>query len=71
MNLQNAYGGLDNISSVEVDNSRLKVTVLDLDLVNLRVLKELSQSGVFVTGNVIKTLYKYDSKTIQAQLLKK
>lgn len=64
------YGGKDNIKNVSVDNARLKIEVLDLDLVNLEALKQSSESGVFVTGNIIKTLYKFDSKLIQNNLNK-
>ncbi len=65
-NLILSYGGASNILKCEVDNGRLKVTVEDLDSVNLPALKEQSQAGVFVTGNVIKTLYKFDSKLIKS-----
>lgn len=60
------YGGISNIKSCDVDNGRLKVAVNDLDLVNLPALKEQSQAGVFVTANIIKTLYKFDSKLIKS-----
>lgn len=65
-NLISSYGGAKNILKCEVDNGRLKVTVEDLDAVSLPNLKEQSQAGVFVTGNVIKTLYKFDSKLIKS-----
>ncbi len=64
------YGGAENIREICVDNARLKITVADLDKVNLPALKEISQSGVFVTGSVIKTLFKYDSKAIKGSLEK-
>lgn len=62
------YGSLENIKSVNVDNGRLKIEVADLDKVNLEGLKALSTGGLFVTGNIIKTLYKLDSKTIKDKL---
>lgn len=65
-NLISSYGGAKNILKCEVDNGRLKVTVEDLDAVSLPNLKQQSQAGVFVTGNVIKTLYKFDSKLIKS-----
>lgn len=64
-NLLNILGGNNNIKEVSVDNGRLKFLVDDLDKVNLNSLKEVSTSGVFVTGNVIKTLFKLDSQTIK------
>ena len=62
------YGGKENINNVEVENSRLKVTVNDLDLVNLDNLKTKAESGIFVTGNTIKTLYKLSSEEIKVAL---
>ena len=63
------YGGLSNIKDVLVDNGRLKIEVLDFEKVNLDGIQKLSSDGgVFATGNVIKTLYKLDSKTIKEKL---
>lgn len=64
------YGGIDNIKSVMVDNARLKVTVINLDNVNLEALKKSSQAGVFVTSNTIKTLFKIDSVLIKNSIEK-
>lgn len=66
-----AYGGKENIVSVSVDNARLKLEVKDLDLVQLDVLKANSEAGVFVTGNIIKTLFKLDSNLIKNSIEKK
>ncbi|MBE6137640.1 MAG: hypothetical protein E7176_04520 [Erysipelotrichaceae bacterium] len=67
-NLISLYGGKDNIKEINVDNARLKVTVLDLDSANLNGLKENSEAGVFVTGNTIKTLFKFDSKLVKSSI---
>lgn len=64
-------GELTNISTVSIDNGRLKFKVNDLDLVNGESLKELSTSGVFITGNNVKLLFKYDSKVILDELVKR
>lgn len=64
------YGGKENIVGVSVDNARLKVTIKDLELVDLNALKQDSQAGVFVTGNTIKTLFKFDSNLIKSSLEK-
>lgn len=58
-------GGLDNISSVEVDNSRLKLTVVNREFVKLATIQTMAQNGVFVTGNTIKVLFKEDSIKIK------
>ncbi len=64
--------GSDNLAGVSLDNgNRLKIEVKDLDIVDLNGLKEISESGVFVTGNYIKILFKLDSLTIKQALEKK
>ena len=62
------YGGIENITNVEVENSRLKITVDDLNKDNLDNLKTQAESGIFVTGNTIKTLYSLSSLKIQKAL---
>lgn len=71
--LLRAYGGIDNISSTALDNGsgRLRVSVKTLDLCNLDELKGFSTKGVFVTNNVIVTLFKYDSKRIKEEIDKR
>ena len=61
-------GDKDNIKDVNVDNGRLKITVDNLELVNLEGIKEIATSGVFVTGNIIKTLFRLDSITIKKEI---
>ena len=60
----------DNINDVTVDNGRLKFNVVDLDKVDLNGIKAIATSGVFVTGNIIKTLFKLDSQVIKQALEK-
>ena len=61
-------GELNNINSVSVDNGRVKFSVKDLELLVTDELKALSTSGVFITGNNVKLLFKYDSNTIVGAL---
>ena len=63
-NLFAILGGKDNVLEVLVDNARLKFKVENLDSVDLNALKDISNQGVFVTGDYIKTLFKFDSKDI-------
>ena len=65
------YGGIDNINDVETENSRLKITVNNIDLVNLDGVKELADGGVFVTGNSVKTLYRVSCELIKDTLKEK
>lgn len=63
-NLIEYLGTIKNVKEVNVDNGRLKIEVNDLDLVSLNEIKSIALNGIFVTGNVIKILFKYDSETI-------
>ena len=66
--LLHGLGELNNINSVSVDNGRVKFSVKDLELLVTDELKALSSSGVFITGNNVKLLFKYDSNTIVSAL---
>lgn len=61
-------GGKPNISNIDVVETKLKIAVNDLKLVDLEGLKALTSSGVFVTANTIKILFKYDSKELKDEL---
>ena len=61
-------GGKDNIKNVLVDNARLKIEVNNLDNIAADKLHEKSPSGVFITGNYIKLLFKYDSQLIKREI---
>ena len=63
-NLVTILGGKLNILSVTNENGRIKFELADLEKANLNDLKALSQSGVFVTNNTVKTLFPHDAKTI-------
>ena len=67
-NLIDLLGNTDNILETNVDNGRLKIQVKNLDLVNFEKIKEIAESGVFITGNTIKTLFKLDSFEIKKAL---
>ncbi len=64
-------GSKENIKSVSVDNARLKVLVDDLEKVEADKLHTLSEKGVFITGNNVKLLFKYDSKLIEKEISKR
>lgn len=66
--LINNLGGKSNISKIDVDGKKLKVSVNDLSIVNLEAIKQLAQSGVFISGNNIKALYKYDADDLKKGL---
>lgn len=62
--LVNVLGGKANVLNVTNENGRIKFQLEDLELAKLEELKALSQSGVFVTNNTVKTLFPHDAKTI-------
>lgn len=66
--LISSLGGSDNIKSYSVENSRVKFELSNVNLANFDSLKELSTKGVFVTNNNVKTLFKYESNQIVANL---
>lgn len=66
--LLNAFGSNKNIKSINLDTNRLKVEVIDLKIVNLERIKELSNSGVFVTNNTIKALFSYNSDVLKKEI---
>ena len=63
-NLVTVLGGKENVLSVTNENGRIKFELSDLEKANLQGLKDLSQNGVFVTNNTVKTLFPHDAKTI-------
>ena len=69
--LLEGLGSLTNIESVSIDNGRIKFIIKDLDNINAEQLKEISTSGVFITGSNVKLLFKYDSNTILEELIKR
>ena len=67
--LLNGLGSKENITSVSLDNGRVKFLVKNLDLLLTEELKKISTSGVFITGSNVKLLFKYDSNTIVEALV--
>lgn len=69
-NIISFLGGKSNISQIGVDNARLKVAVNDLTAVNTDELHKMSEKGVFITGNNVKMMFKYDSQAIKREIEK-
>ena len=63
-----SLGGKENINKVDVLNGRLKIDLKDTEKAIFDKLKEMAEAGVFVTGNTIKILFKYDSQIIKDNL---
>jgi len=63
-NMISFLGGKENISSYQQEAGRVKFEVIDLAKVDLESLKTISTKGVFITGNNVKTLFKYDSNVV-------
>ncbi len=67
-NLMSILGGKENISSVEVDNARLKFQLHNVKSPNYEELKKIATQGVFITGNFVKVLFKFDSNLIKKEI---
>lgn len=65
-----AFGGSENIESVNREMSRISVTVKDVDIVLLEQLKALGATGVLVMGNEVKCSFKDKAEYIY-HLIKK
>ncbi len=70
-NIISYLGNKENIKEVSVDNARLKVAVNDVEAVDTKMLHTLSEKGVFISGNNVKLLFKYDSMLIKKEILKR
>ncbi len=61
----NSLGGIPNIKKVEIENTRLKFELNDVENADLDMLNEIASNGVFVSANKIKVLFKYESFKIK------
>ena len=61
-------GVKENIDNIDVVETKLKINVVNLKLCQLENLKNITEGGIFVTGNVIKILFKYDSNELKEEL---
>lgn len=64
-------GNKENIKQITVDNARLKILLNDISIADFDKLKEMSGQGVFITGNNVKLLFKFDSKLIKKEIEKR
>lgn len=64
-----AFGSQENIIEVEVEMSRLTVTLKDIELVNAESLKSLGANGVLLVGNKVKCSFGEKAEEI-SKLLK-
>ncbi len=53
----------DNIKNVESEISRVKIDVSDVDLIDLDLLKEISE-GVFISGKSLKIMFKDSADSV-------
>ncbi len=68
--LRTNLGGRENIKSVSFKNGRVNFILNDIYLADLKALKEMSTTGVFVTDDTVKMLFSYDSDTICKAVLR-
>ena len=58
-------GGKDNIIDVQMNLSRLKVTVKDTTLVNKEGIQKLGAKGIVEIDNQLKIIYSKDAKQLK------
>ena len=58
-------GGKDNILDVEINMSRLKVSVKDVSIVNKESIQKLGAKGIIEVDNQLKILFGPDSKQLK------
>lgn len=66
-NLVDSLGGILNIEAIDIENRRLKITLLNMKLINQIKLKEVTK-GAFVTKNTITIILKENEKEIYNEL---
>ncbi|MEG0798874.1 MAG: PTS transporter subunit EIIB [Bacilli bacterium] len=62
-------GGKDNIINVEVNMSRVKVTLKDISIVNKEGIQKLGAKGIVEIDNQLKILFGSDSKKLKKYLI--
>jgi phosphotransferase system IIB component len=69
--LINSLGGKDNIISYDKENQRVRFELKDIQTIDKDNLKLMSPRGVFITGSMIKLLFKYEAEDVILMLNKK
>ena len=59
-----AYGGKENIKEVELERSKIKVKVNDVELVDGEKLKELGATGVLLVGDEVRCSFGDNAENI-------
>ena len=67
--LVQALGGKDNIIDVQMNLSRLKVTVKDTTLVNKEGIQKLGAKGIVEIDNQLKILFGPNSKQLKKYMI--
>ena len=63
-----ALGGADNISNLDACITRLRVSLVDVNLVQSQVLKALGAAGVVVVGNGIQAIFGTKSENLKTDI---
>ncbi|MFW5794125.1 MAG: hypothetical protein ACOCV1_01450 [Bacillota bacterium] len=62
------YGGVENIIKAELDGSRLKIKLKDIEKVNIDKFKDLGATGIFISDNNIKMVLPYEMKKLISKI---
>ncbi|XMB72702.1 hypothetical protein RJI07_02050 [Mycoplasmatota bacterium WC30] len=59
--VKNLFGGKDNIEAISKDGKRFNFILKKVDECNLKGIKDLGCTGVFVSGSQVKLIFPFDA----------
>jgi phosphotransferase system IIB component/uncharacterized membrane protein YuzA (DUF378 family) len=60
------FGGKENLKAVQLDGNRLRFELLSLKKCDYQGLKKLGATGIFVSGNHVKFIYKDNASALKS-----
>jgi phosphotransferase system IIB component len=61
-------GGIENLTDINLDGSRLKFSLKEIELANLQAFKEIGATGVFISGKNVKMVLPYNMENIVVKI---
>lgn len=61
-------GGIENLTDINLDGSRLKFSLKEIELTNLQAFKEIGATGVFISGKNVKMVLPYNMENIVVKI---
>ena len=57
-------GGIDNINQANLDGTRVKFQLKEIEVANLEACKDMGATGVFISGKNVKMVLPFDAKDL-------